>query len=175
MPIAGERVAFPRPGEVVVERFELPDPGSHQVLVRTERTAISAGTELTTLLGAGPRSRFPAYPGYSSVGVVEKVGEGVDGLRVGDHVLSMGRHQTHLLLDLAPDRPGGPEYLEPVPSGLASELAAFAILGSVGLHGLRRAEPRLGEAAAVFGQGIVGQLLVQLLRAARCHPVLAVD
>jgi 2-desacetyl-2-hydroxyethyl bacteriochlorophyllide A dehydrogenase len=175
MPIAGERVAFPRSGEVVVERFELPDPGRHQLLVRTDRTAISAGTELTTLLGAGPRSRFPAYPGYSNVGVVEKVGEGVEGLRVGDRVLSMGRHQTHLLLDLAPDRPGGPEYLEPVPAGLASEPAAFAILGSVALHGLRRAVPRLGEAAAVFGQGIVGQLLVQLLRAAGCDPVIAVD
>src|SRR5215831_2239177 len=116
MPIAGERVVFPGPGEIVVEHFELPDPGPRQLPVRTERTAVSAGTELTGLLGANARSRFPAYPGYSNVGVVERAGDGVDGLRAGDRVLSMGRHQTHLLLDLAPDRPGGPEYVEPVPA-----------------------------------------------------------
>jgi L-iditol 2-dehydrogenase len=175
VPIPAQRVVFPRPGEVEIEAFELPDPGSHQLLVRTTRTAVSAGTELTGLLGAGPRSRFPAYPGYSHVGVVERVGDQVTGFAVGDRVLSMGKHQTHVLLDLSPHRPGGPEYVERVPAGLAPEHAAFAILGSVSLHGVRRAELQIGQSAAVFGQGIVGQLLVQLARAAGCDPVIGID
>ncbi|HEY3080534.1 MAG TPA: zinc-binding alcohol dehydrogenase [Chloroflexota bacterium] len=166
---------FPRAGEVAIETVELPEPGPHGLLVRTERTAVSAGTELTTLLGDNARTRYPAYPGYSHVGVVERVGERVEGFRVGDRVLSMGRHQSHLLLDLTPTRPGGPEYAERVPDGLASEQAAFAILGSVSLHGVRRAELQIGQSVAVFGQGIVGQLIVQLARAAGCSPVVAID
>jgi 2-desacetyl-2-hydroxyethyl bacteriochlorophyllide A dehydrogenase len=175
MGITAERVVFPRAGEVAVESFELPEPGPYGLLLRTERTAISAGTELTTLLGDNPRTRYPAYPGYSHVGVVERVGERIEGFRPGDRVLSMGRHQSHVLLDLTPTRPGGPEYAEPVPDGLAAELAALAILGSVSLHGVRRAELQLGQSVAVFGQGIVGQLIVQLAKAAGCSPVVAID
>jgi 2-desacetyl-2-hydroxyethyl bacteriochlorophyllide A dehydrogenase len=175
MGITASRVVFPRAGEVAIETVELPEPGPHGLLVRTERTAVSAGTELTTLLGDNARTRYPAYPGYSHVGVVERVGERVEGFRVGDRVLSMGRHQSHLLLDLTPTRPGGPEYAERVPDGLASEQAAFAILGSVSLHGVRRAELQIGQSVAVFGQGIVGQLIVQLARAAGCSPVVAID
>jgi len=49
------------------------------------------------------------------------------------------------------------------------------VLGSVAIHGLRKAEPRLGNSAAVFGQGVVGQLTVMLLKAAGCRPVIAAD
>src|SRR5512135_2335823 len=139
MPVTGQRIAFPTRGEVVVEPYEVPTPGPHQVLVRTVRTAVSAGTELSVLLGDLSNARFPAYPGYSNAGLVEAVGEGVAGLEVGDLVLSMGTHQTHVLLDLSPDRRGGPAYVEPIPAGVRPEQAAFAILGSVSMHGIRRA------------------------------------
>jgi hypothetical protein len=62
MPVTGERVVFPARARVALEPFELPDPGPHQLLVRTVRTAVSAGTELTGLLGANPRTRYPVYP-----------------------------------------------------------------------------------------------------------------
>jgi 2-desacetyl-2-hydroxyethyl bacteriochlorophyllide A dehydrogenase len=175
MSLTGQRVVFPARGEIAIESYPIPDPGPRQVLVRTVRTAISAGTELTGLLGANARSRFPAYPGYSNAGVVEAVGEGVSEFRVGDRVLSMGRHQTHVLLDLSPNPPHGTDYLAAIPDGLSPDHAAFAILGSVALHGIRKAELQLGSAAAVFGQGIVGQLLVQLARWSGCRPVIAVD
>ena len=116
----GRRIVFPARGQIAVESFAVPEPGPRQALVRTLRTAVSAGTELTGLLGSHPRARFPVYPGYSHVGVIEAVGEGVEGVQVGDRVLSMGRHQSHVLLDLAPDRPGGPDYLEIVPDGLST-------------------------------------------------------
>jgi 2-desacetyl-2-hydroxyethyl bacteriochlorophyllide A dehydrogenase len=175
VPVTGQRVVFPERGAIAIESFEVPEPGAHQIRLRTLRTAVSAGTELTTLLGDSPRSRFPAYPGYSHVGVVEAVGAQVQGLAIGDRVLSMGRHQTHVLLDVDPDRPGGPEYVERVPDGLAPDLAAFAILGSVSLHGVRRADLQIGQSVAVFGQGIVGQLLVQLAKAAGASPVIGID
>ena len=165
MPTSGKRVVFPRQGEVAIEAFEIPVPGPQQILVRTTRTAVSAGTELTTLLGVSSRFQgFPAYPGYSHTGIVEVIGEGVTDFKVGDRVLTMGHHQSHLLLDLAPDRPGGPTYVEHVPDSLSFDHAAFAILGSVALHGIRKAELQVGAGVAVFGQGIVGQIVVQLAR-----------
>src|SRR5439155_2587691 len=90
MPLLGQRVVFPARGAIAIEPFELADPGPHQLLVRTLCTAVSAGTELTTLLGEGPHARFPAYPGYSHVGEVVAAGRAVEGLRPGDRVLSMG-------------------------------------------------------------------------------------
>ncbi len=175
MSVTGQRIVFPAKGQVVVEPFEVPTPGPGQVLVRTVQTAVSAGTELSMLLGDLSNARFPAYPGYSSSGVVEAVGDGVEWPRVGDLVLSMGHHQTHVLLDLDPDRRGGPEYVEAIPAGVRPEHAAFAILGSVSLHGIRRAQLGIGESVAVFGQGIVGQFLVQLAKASGCFPVIGVD
>lgn len=173
---SGRRIVFRDRGRVVVEGFTVPAPGPSEVLVRTECSAVSAGTELTGLLGVSPRfTGYPLYPGYANVGVVEAAGERVTAVRPGDRVLSMGRHQSHVLLDLAADQLGGPAYLERLPAGLDPAHAAYAILGSVALHGLRKAEPQLGGAAAIFGQGMVGQLLVQLLKRAGCRPVIAVD
>jgi 2-desacetyl-2-hydroxyethyl bacteriochlorophyllide A dehydrogenase len=172
----GQRIVFTGPGEVALETFDVPSPGPDDVLVRTICTAVSAGTELTGLLGVSPGfTGYPVYPGYANVGTVEAVGNRVTVVRPGDRVLSMGHHASHALLDLSPGRTGGPAYLEPLPAGLAAEPAAFAILGSVALHGMRKAEPQVGGAAAVFGQGIVGQLLVQLAKVAGCRPVIAID
>jgi 2-desacetyl-2-hydroxyethyl bacteriochlorophyllide A dehydrogenase len=145
------------------------------VLVRSEVSLISAGTELTTLLGGHGTERYPAVPGYSNVGVVEAVGPGVADPRPGERVLTMGRHASHCLVDLAPDRPGERQYLQPVPEGVSPEAASFAVLGSVAMHGVRKAEPQLGQSAAVIGQGVVGQLIAQLVRLAGCSPVVGID
>jgi 2-desacetyl-2-hydroxyethyl bacteriochlorophyllide A dehydrogenase len=172
--VVGQRVVFPERGTVEIQPFEVADPGPSQIRVRALCSAVSAGTELTGLLGEG-RARFPAYPGYAHVGEVVAAGRAVEGIRPGDRVLSMGHHQTDLLLDLSPERPGGPEYVERLPDGLSPELAAWAILGSVALHGIRRAELQIGQAVAVFGQGIVGQLIVQLARAGGASPIVGID
>ena len=52
--------------------------------------------------------------------------------------------------------------------------AAFATLGAIAMHGFRQAEMQLGETAAVIGLGLIGQLLVQILRAARMN-VIGID
>jgi 2-desacetyl-2-hydroxyethyl bacteriochlorophyllide A dehydrogenase len=171
----GRRVVFPEKGRVEVEEFDPPPVGPGQALVRSEVSLISAGTELTTLLGGHGTESYPAVPGYSNVGIVEEVGPGVADVRPGERVLTMGRHASHCLVDLAPDRPGGRQYLQPVPDGVGPEDASFAVLGSVAMHGVRKAEPRLGQSAAVIGQGVVGQLIAQLVRLAGCAPVIGID
>jgi 2-desacetyl-2-hydroxyethyl bacteriochlorophyllide A dehydrogenase len=187
MPVKARGIVFTAPGEVALERFELPDPGPQQVLVRTTRTLVSAGTEVKALLnvresasGAGQATRYPVRPGYSSVGVVEAVGDSVDAVRLGDRILTMGRHATHTLVDLRPKHnpiagQEAPAYLQKVPDGVADDQAVFAILGSVALHGMRKVSFQLGESCAVLGQGVVGQLLGQLVRAAGAAPVIGID
>ena len=54
----------------------------------------------------------------------------------------------------------------PVPDGVEPRLAAFATVGAIAMHGVRRAEPQIGDTACVVGLGLVGQLVVQLLVAA---------
>ena len=61
-----------------------------------------------------------------------------------------------------------------VPDEVALKPAAFATLGAIALQGVRVAAPTLGEIGAVIGLGLLGQLSVQLLRANGCR-VLGVD
>ena len=67
------QIFFPERNKVALETITLPPLGPHDVLVRTEVSLISAGTELTNLLGDREDQPFPKYPGYSNVGVVEAV------------------------------------------------------------------------------------------------------
>ena len=87
------------------------------MLVRTEVSLISAGTELTNLLGDREDQPFPKYPGYSNVGVVEAVGDQVADFAVGDRVLSNGRHASHHIVSRATKRTGAPQTLLRVPEG----------------------------------------------------------
>jgi len=125
------------------------------------------------------RSRLdqPQNPGYSSAGTVVQVGEGVTDLQPWDRVACAGAgFAVHaeiaciprLLVTRIPARDG-------IPDGEVSfEEAAFATLGAVALHGVRTSEVRVGDLVAVIGLGLLGQLTVQLLKAAGCT-VLGMD
>jgi predicted dehydrogenase len=108
--------------------------------------------------------------GYSSAGVVERVGEGVTGFAPGDRVACAGAgYANHAEYVAVPEN-----LVARVPDGVPLEKAAFATLGAIALQGLRVAAPTLGEVAAVIGLGLIGQLAVQLLRANGCR-VLGLD
>ncbi|MER8002684.1 bi-domain-containing oxidoreductase [Streptomyces sp. NPDC095613] len=99
--------------------------------------------------------------GYSSCGVVEQVGTGVDDVAVGDLVACAGNeHALHAELNWVPKN-----LYARVPDGLAPRHAAFGTVGSIALQGVRRGEPQLGDVALVIGLGLIGQLVVQLLAA----------
>lgn len=118
------------------------------------------------------RSRLdqPQAPGYSSSGTVMAVGEGVTDIQPGDRVACAGAgFAVHaeiacvprlLVASLAAAQSMGNE--------VSFDEAAFATLGAVALHGIRTAEARLGDVVAVIGLGLLGQITVQLLKAAGC-------
>ena len=177
----GTRIVFPAAGEVAIEEFAVPAPGPGEILVRARHSLISAGTELTNLTDALGIAEYPLYPGYSHVGEVVARGYGApEAFPVGSPVLSMGPHSSHVALEPAAkpatgEHIAGNQFALPIPAGVDIQHAPFAILGSVAMHAIRKARPELGQSAAVFGQDVVGQLIVQLARAAGCRPVIALD
>ncbi|MFZ0227859.1 MAG: bi-domain-containing oxidoreductase, partial [Mycobacterium sp.] len=61
-----------------------------------------------------------------------------------------------------------------IPRPVSYEEAAFGTVGAICLHGIRTAEVSLGDTVAVIGLGLLGQITVQLLKAAGCR-VLGMD
>jgi len=108
----------------------------------------------------------PLALGYCNVGTVLEVGRGVEGFAVGDRVVSNGPHAEVVRV---------PRNLcARVPETVDDECAVFTVLASIGLQGIRLADPTLGESVVVTGLGLIGLLTVQLLRANGCR-VLGID
>lgn len=116
----------------------------------------------------------PLPLGYSLVGEVLEVGAGITGVRPGDRVACAGAGvANHAELALVPKH-----LFARLPDGFTDrvpvEHAAFTTLGAIALHGFRLASPQIGDRVAVIGLGLLGQLAVQLARAAGCQ-VFGVD
>ena len=108
----------------------------------------------------------PLSLGYSNVGVVQEISKGVEGFQAGDRVVSNGAHADVVVVKK--------NLCAVIPDQVDNESAAFTVVGSVGLQGVRLAKPTLGESFVVLGVGLIGLLTVQLLRANGCR-VLAID
>lgn len=121
---------------------------------------------MTTIEAVQSKLAQPLPLGYCNVGVVAQVGAGVEGFTVGDRVVSNGPHADVVKV--------GRNLCARIPNGVDDESAAFVVVASIGLQGMRLAQPTLGEAFVVTGVGLIGLLTVQLLRAQGCR-VLAID
>jgi threonine dehydrogenase-like Zn-dependent dehydrogenase len=172
-----------------VELVECPvqalPPGHFRV--RTWYSGISAGTELTAYNGSNPyltrtwdsgRRLFVAgeptfaYPvrgwGYSEVGEVVEVAEGVRGVAPGQVVAGIWGHRSDGVV------PVNAVTWLPVPSRMEPLHGIFIRVGAIALNAVLAAETRLGDVLAVFGQGVIGLLATQLGSLCGSH-VVAVD
>lgn len=61
-----------------------------------------------------------------------------------------------------------------IPENVSDEEAAFTVIGSIGLQGIRLLNPQLGETVVVIGLGLIGLITAQLLKANGCK-VIGVD
>ncbi|MEZ8292916.1 bi-domain-containing oxidoreductase [Vibrio splendidus] len=121
---------------------------------------------MTTVEAVQSKLAQPLPLGYCNVGVVNQVGNGVSGFKEGDRIVSNGPHADVVRV---------PKNLcALIPDNVSDEEASFTVVASIGLQGIRLAEPTLGEAFVVTGVGLIGLLTVQLLRAQGCR-VLAID
>lgn len=187
-------------GATYIAEAPAPSVSKETLLIATTTTLISAGTErmlvgfgkasyidkarqqpekvkmvlekaktdglMTTIDAVKSKLSQPLPLGYCNVGVVFEVGANVSGFKVGDRVVSNGPHADVVKV---------PKNLcAKIPDSVGDEEASFVVVASIGLQGIRLAEPTLGECFVVTGAGLIGLLTIQLLLAQGCR-VLAID
>lgn len=120
----------------------------------------------TTVEAVRSKLSQPIPLGYSNVGIASEVGSGVRGFTAGDRILSNGPHAETVRV---------PQNLcAKIPANVSDEAASFAVVGSIGLQGVRLAQPTIGESVVVMGAGLIGLMTIQILLANGCR-VLAID
>lgn len=167
------------PYQVEIREVDLPEPAANQVLVATEVSALSPGTELAVYTGTHqwlrdpnmPEWKFPFRPGYSAAGRIVAVGREVSGWRVGERVSYPGNHASAELLTLGQER----GRLWRLPERLSAERAAWACIARYGLGAAIRVGITLGRSVAVLGLGVIGQWALRCFRAAGAAPVIGID
>lgn len=160
------------PGKVVLKQEEF-NPASlkpDEVLLQSDYSAVSAGTERAWLLGMpNTAQKFPYYPGYSAAGRVVLAGSEVENLKVGDRVLiTWGGHRSHTVKKAA-----GVMKIEDDSVDLLE--ASFAHIASFPFLGVRKLKLELGESVMIAGLGILGVFALQIARLSGGLPVLAAD
>ncbi|MBI4306005.1 MAG: Gfo/Idh/MocA family oxidoreductase [Chloroflexi bacterium] len=111
------------------------------------------------------RLNVPILLGYSSAGEVIEVGPGVSAFRAGDRVACAGSGVAgHVEIALAPVN-----LCTPIPEGVTHEEASFVAIGGIALEAIRSGRVTFGDRVVVIGLGLIGQLVVRLLRVAGCH------
>ncbi|HEX9800506.1 MAG TPA: bi-domain-containing oxidoreductase [Thermoanaerobaculia bacterium] len=181
-------------GRLEVQELPPPALRPAGVLVRVRRSLVSLGTEraVIELAHKGPLGKARERPdlvrkvldkarqeglwstygvvrnlmsapiplGYSCAGEILELGAAAGAHRVGDRVACAGLgYANHAEIDYVPR-----QLAVPIPEGLTYDAACFVTVGAIALHGVRLAEPTLGDRVVVIGLGLVGQLCAQLAR-----------
>lgn len=184
-------------GETILENVPAPQVRRGHVLIQTRRSLVSLGTErmlvefgranliakarqqpdkvkqvlekiqsdglMPTLEAVFRKLDQPLPLGYCNVGTVLAVGDGITDLRIGDRVASNGPHAEVVCVPR--------NLVAPVPDGVSDDEAAFTVIGSIGLQGIRLLNPTLGETIVVVGLGLIGLLTAELLRLNGCRVI----
>jgi 2-desacetyl-2-hydroxyethyl bacteriochlorophyllide A dehydrogenase len=169
-------VVFTGPNRVSYQTVTCPDPGPSDILVRITHSWISNGTEGSYLRGErsdgdtpyrdGDPLPFPVVAGYQKVGVVERVGEDIDDVRVGEMVFATigiveGMHHPYggqVSPSICPR-----EQVWKLPPGADPLAYAGMVLAQVGYNSGKRPRVDVGDLALVFGDGMVGLWTAQTL------------
>jgi L-iditol 2-dehydrogenase len=185
------------------ELLDVPEPkiGPRDVLIQVKACGI-CGSDVHGMDGSTGRRRPPVIMGHEAAGVIAKVGPQVQGWKAGDRVtfdstIYCGRcefcrrgrvnlcdNRRVLGVSCADYRQDGafaqfvavPEHiLYRLPEGLKFERAAMVEALSIALHAVNRTPRQAGDAVAVFGAGMIGLLVIQVLRLAGAGRIIAVD
>lgn len=184
-------------GATILEDVPTPMVRPGHILIRTKASLVSLGTEkmlvefgkssliakarqqpdrvkqvldkikteglLPTLEAVFNKLDQPLPLGYCNAGQVIAVGEGVHNFKIGDRVVSNGSHAEFVCVPK--------NLVVRIPDEVSYEEASFAVIGSIGLQGIRLAKPSFGETFVVVGLGLIGLLTAQLLVANGCNVI----
>ena len=162
-------IVFTAPGKAELQESDwaIPELRPDEVLLETECTLISPGTERACLLGLAGGD-FPKVLGYSAVARVLDAGK-ESGFHPGERVAVYHSSHASLLVKRACD------LVRVEEETLSSHAALFCIVGAMGLQGVRKAMPEFGESMAVMGLGLLGLLAVQIAACSGALPLLVSD
>jgi 2-desacetyl-2-hydroxyethyl bacteriochlorophyllide A dehydrogenase len=146
----------------------------NDLIIETEYTFISTGTELANYTGKEPKVFQPgvwcAYPwksGYANVGIVKAIGNQVKHAKPDDRVFTYGNHASFI-------RGNDSSLVIKVPDDIDPGLATASRMAGVAATAFIVAEIKNNPWVAVFGLGLVGNLASQLLKIKGCH-VIGID
>ncbi|MCK6581254.1 MAG: bi-domain-containing oxidoreductase [Anaerolineae bacterium] len=187
-------------GETQVVEVPTPRVQPGHLLIATQRTLISAGTERTLVeFGNANLVQKALSQPERMQQVLDKVR--TDGLSTTmeavfaklDEPLALGYCNAGVVIEVGAgvrdfavgDRvvSNGPHaeivsaptnLCARIPSSVDDETAAFTVISAIGLQGVRLTAPTLGESVVVMGLGLIGLLTVQILVANGCR-VLGID
>lgn len=191
--VVSRRLVVAGPRRATLEDYERPGVGRGRIGVRVEYASPKHGTELAVFRGEDPfvadlfdedwrlfmgRDRGDGAAGNGDrpvlgnqwVGVVDEVGEGVEGFEVGERVCGYGGIQDYHVVDV-----GSAPFLLKVPDGMAWKGALCLDPAQYALCGVRDGAVRVGDGVAVFGLGAIGAVAAQVAKAAGAAYVAVVD
>lgn len=173
-------VEFQAPETVSVVE-ETVECGAEELVIRTDRSAISAGTELLIYRGEVPGQlsadptidaldgdlSYPLRYGYAGVGEVVAQGASVEGPWEGRRVFSFHPHASHMI--------ASPDAVVPIPDDVDYERASMLPSVETAVAIVQDARPEVGARVLIFGAGVIGMLTSMLLAAMPLMDVVIVD
>ena len=168
--MTSKKISFTAIHKAELVEGELRELNENEVLTEMEYTVVSGGTERACIMGSNNTSqKFPMSLGYCGIGHVIQIGSTVTSVAVGDRVLVY--HGIHAKYNICPEA----DITKVVSEDVSSLDAAFVIIASMGLGGVRKLDLELGESAMVMGLGLLGIFAVQFCRLSGAYPVIAAD
>lgn len=163
-------VVFQGPHQVGIGRLEMPPPRAGEIQIRTRYSGISGGTEGHVLAGrfTWTPARFPCVPGYQRIGVIEALGDGIQGWQLGQRVMATagsweGQVQPHWGAHVSlGNSPANEVYA--CPETASDGDLAHAVVAQVGLNAASRVSNIAGHWVLVYGDGLIGQAAAQCAR-----------
>lgn len=177
-----QAIVFEDVGKASVQEVELPAPTADDIVVETEVSGVSVGTERWAFIGKRKEIAFPNIPGYMGIGRVREVGEraGELGYKTGQRVNFfasrlrpphdrswMGSHLARAVVRVTDvvQPPGFDVHrCVVVPEGASPEGVSITGLCAVALRGIEMATIPAGASVLVCGLGCIGQYAAQIAR-----------
>jgi 2-desacetyl-2-hydroxyethyl bacteriochlorophyllide A dehydrogenase len=191
----GKAIAFTRPKRAELrEGVKFPQSdGDELIVIRTQYSTISRGTELDLYTGQmharGERAQwYPILPGYLPCGEVIEVGPKIKHLKVGDiaigsnlyrdyderYCCAWAGHCEYWVWTRKSDPWNDPDRVIKVPDGIEPKHAALAVLGGIAKKGIDlKVLPKSGETVLVVGMGAIGNFAAQICKLAGARVIAA--
>jgi 2-desacetyl-2-hydroxyethyl bacteriochlorophyllide A dehydrogenase len=157
--VENKKIVFEKPWEARLTREPLDDgsvPSGH-VILKKRYSIISTGTELACLSGGESWFKMPGVPGYSCIAEIVKAASDVEGFSIGDTVFCYGNHTLYEVM------PAGGIFLH-APKDIDPKWIPFVRMASIAATALRASTIEWGDIVAVTGQGLVGNMALQLAK-----------